>query len=274
MATYAIGDIQGCGTELELLLEQVDFDPVSDQLWLVGDLINRGPRSAEVLRRARALGYGIQAVLGNHDIHLLALTKGPVPPGRKDTALEVLEAPDAEDLIQWLRHQPLFHWDRDLGWGMVHAGLHPNWDVDEAQRRAQAVAHCLQGPEGPALAASLSTDPLPQRDPDPCEEWEWLRFSAAVLTRTRYCTAEGEFSWGSEAPDPRFRPWYLHPKRRSQGTPIVYGHWAAQGLCWKANTLGLDSGCVWGGALTAARLDSEAMTFHQVSCPTYWMPGG
>lgn len=274
MAVYAIGDIQGCATELEALLERTGFDPDSDQLWLVGDLVNRGPGSAEVLRRLRGLGAAVRPVLGNHDIHLLALVLGGLPPRRKDTAVEVREAPDAEELIDWLRHQPLFHWDPDLGWAMVHAGLHPHWDLAEVRRRARAVEACLQGPDGPELAASLSADPLPERDPDPREEWQWLRFSAAVLTRTRYCTAKGKFFWGGTPPRGRgFRPWHAHPGRRSRATPIVYGHWAVQGLHRGEGTLGLDSGCIWGGSLTAARLDSNPATLVQVDCPGYWTPG-
>lgn len=273
MATYAIGDIQGCGEELEALLEKTGFDPAADRLWLVGDLVNRGPGSVRVLRTLRGLGDRVRAVLGNHDIHLLALAGGGIAPGRKDTGVEVLEAGDAGELLDWLRARPLFHRDEELGWGIVHAGLHPGWDLEEAGSRARAVERCLRGPEGPAFAASLSAEALPAREPEGDDEWQWLRFSAAVLTRTRHCTADGEFAWGAnEPPEPRFRPWHAHPEGRWRGTPVVYGHWAAQGLARGSDTLGLDSGCIWGGALTAARLDSEPAELYQVGCPAYWTP--
>lgn len=274
MAVYAIGDIQGCGEELEALLERAGFDPAMDRLWLVGDLVNRGPASVRVLRTLRGLGDRVRAVLGNHDIHLLALAEGGITPARKDTGIDVLEAGDAGELLDWLRTRPLFHRDGDLGWAMVHAGLHPDWDLEEAAARARAVESCLQGPDGPALAASLSAEPLPVREPDPAREWQWLRFCAGVLTRTRHCTADGELAWGAnDPPDPRFAPWHTHPERRSRGTSIVYGHWAAQGLARGPDTLGLDTGCIWGGTLTAARLDSKELELLQVECPAYWTPG-
>jgi bis(5'-nucleosyl)-tetraphosphatase (symmetrical) len=274
MAVYAIGDIQGCDAELGALLERVGFRPERDRLWLVGDLVNRGPRSLEVLRRVRALGDAARLVLGNHELHLIALAHGQVAGKRKDTVAELLAAPDGPELVAWLRRQPLLHRDDTVGWTMVHAALHPRWDVATAEARARAVEAVLRGPEGVALAASLSSQALPTREPDPGEEWEWLRFTAAVLTRTRFCTADGEFAWGGDAPAAeRFRAWYRHPQRLSQGSPIVYGHWAADGFTRTADTLGLDSGCVWGGALTAARLDAGGEQWWQHDCAGYWTPG-
>ncbi|MEF8793885.1 symmetrical bis(5'-nucleosyl)-tetraphosphatase [Thiohalorhabdus sp.] len=274
MAVYAIGDIQGCGAELEALLENIAFDPGRDRLWLVGDLVNRGPRSLEVLRRVRALGEAAKMVLGNHDLHLIGRALSEARPKGKDTLAETLEAPDAAELMDWLRHRPLFHRDPGLGWNMVHAALHPLWDLATAEGRAQSVESALRGPDGGELAASLSSSDLPTREPDPSDGWQWLRFNAAVLTRTRFCTADGEFAWSATPPDERYRPWYAHRGRAAEGRAIVYGHWAAAGFTRSADTLGLDSGCVWGGALTGARLDPDGAVggcWHQ-DCPGYWKP--
>ncbi|HKJ70634.1 MAG TPA: symmetrical bis(5'-nucleosyl)-tetraphosphatase [Gammaproteobacteria bacterium] len=275
MAVYAIGDIQGCGEELDALLARIGFAPERDCLWLAGDLVNRGPRSLQVLRRVRELGNAARVVLGNHDLHLIALAHGRVAPRAKDTVSELLEAADGPELVEWLRNRPLLHRDPAPGWTMVHAALHPDWDVAEAERRARAVETALRGPEGVELAASLSAGDLPTAEPDPADEWAWLRFNAAVLTRTRFCSADGEFAWGGSTPSAeRFRAWYAHPGRRSRGQPIVYGHWAADGLTRTEDTLGLDSGCVWGGALTAARLDDGEPRLWQQDCAGYLTPGG
>ncbi|KPV41079.1 hypothetical protein AN478_03950 [Thiohalorhabdus denitrificans] len=274
MAVYAIGDIQGCGEELEGLLGRIGFDSQRDRLWVVGDLVNRGPRSLQVLRRLRGLGDAVQVVLGNHDLHLIALAHGYAAFRRKDTLAELLEAEDGPALADWLRRQPLLHEAVDPRWTMVHAALAPGWDLAEARLRAEAVSQVLRDRWGPELAGSLSTATLPTHDPPPEREWEWLRFTAAVLTRTRYCTAEGEFDWGGAPPaDPRFRPWYAHSERRWRGTRVVYGHWAANGLTRSGDVLGLDSGCVWGGALTAARLDADPPALWQWECPGHWTPG-
>jgi len=273
MAVYAIGDIQGCGTEFEGLLARLDFDPRVDQLWVAGDLVNRGPRSLHVLRRIRNLGEAARVVLGNHDIHLLGLAHGRITARPSDTVGELLDAPDGRELVAWLRRQPLVYRDQAAGWTMVHAALHPHWDPEEAGRRAEAVETTLRGPWGPDLAAALSRKDLPTREPDPTNEWEWLRFTAAVLTRTRFCTPDGEFAWGGTTPaEPRFRAWYTHEERASRGAPIVYGHWAADGLTQTEDILGLDSGCVWGGALSAARLDRQPVTIWQWDCPGYLSP--
>jgi len=273
MAIYAVGDIQGCGEEFEGLLGRIAFDPAADQLWLAGDLVNRGPHSLHVLRRLYQLGDAARVVLGNHDLHLLALAHDRLQPRGKDTVSELLAAPDSDRLVEWLRQQPLLYRDPAVGWTMVHAALHPDWTPAEAARRAAAVEATLQGPWGPELAAALARKDLPTQEPDPTDEWEWLRFTAAVLTRTRFCTAEGEFAWGGTAPtDARFRAWYAHEERASRGQPIVYGHWAADGLTQTRDTLGLDSGCVWGGALSAARLDCDPVAIWQWDCPGYWTP--
>jgi bis(5'-nucleosyl)-tetraphosphatase (symmetrical) len=275
MAVYAIGDIQGCGDELEALLERVGFDPAADRLWLVGDLVNRGPRSADVLRRVRGLGEAAVTVLGNHELHLLGLASGERDPRRKDTAAAVLDEADAEELVDWLRRQPLFYRDDGLGWSMVHAAIHPDWDLAEAAVRARRVETVLRGGEGLAFAATLSSGDLPSHEPHPDRApWDWLRFNAAVLTRTRFCTVDGEFAWGGNSPAaPRFRPWYRLAGRLSRGERIVYGHWAADGLTQTDDVLGLDTGCVWGGQLTAARLDPHGVRLWHWDCTGYWTPG-
>ena len=275
MPIYAIGDIQGCGAELESLLARIEFDRDRDELWIAGDLVNRGPRSLHVLRRLYQMDASVRAVLGNHDLHLIGRALAGAPAKGKDTLDEVLEAPDSGELMDWLRHRPLLYRDESIGWTMVHAALHPDWDLEEAERRATLVGQVLRGPEGPALAASLSQGEIPTIEPDPADEETWLRFNAAVLTRTRFCTADGEFAWGGDTPaDARFGPWYSHFHRRSRHHWVVYGHWAADGFTRNEDSLGLDSGCVWGGALTAAQLYPGPVDVWQVACPGYRTPKG
>lgn len=277
MATYyALGDIQGCYEEFVALLERINFSPSQDHLWLVGDLVNRGPNSIEVLQWVRGLGERAHVVLGNHELHLLGIASGLIEPRRNDTLIQILEAHDGPELLEWIRSLPLIHSDTDLNWTMVHAAIPPQWDLQEAHWRAACVESALQGPSGLSLAASLAFDSLPTHEPDPeSAAWDWLRFNAAVLTRTRYCTAEGEFQWGTQPPsDPRFQPWYTFPGRATQGQGIVYGHWAANGLTETEATLGLDSGCVWGGKLTAVRLQpgGKRGPLWQWECPGHLTP--
>ncbi|HXH65173.1 MAG TPA: symmetrical bis(5'-nucleosyl)-tetraphosphatase [Mariprofundaceae bacterium] len=274
MAVYAVGDIQGCFDPLRRLLDAIAFDPAVDRLWCTGDLVNRGPDSLAVLRFMHSLGDACITVIGNHDLHLLTLAAGGAT-YRRDTMREVLEAPDAGELLAWLRHRPLLHDDEAMGFGLVHGGLHPAWDIGTAAMRAARVEARLRDESWPEFCLQLHHDAYPLRQPIANDGLEADLFSVAVLTRARYCTADGEFDWGNRAGPAQQtgqRPWFDFdeaPWRRQRR--IVYGHWAAMGLVAdRPHVLGLDSGCVWGGTLSAARLDGRwppAVT--QTACPTY-----
>jgi bis(5'-nucleosyl)-tetraphosphatase (symmetrical) len=265
---YAIGDVQGCDEELRALLKKIGFCADRDQLWLVGDLVNRGPGSLATLRLVRALGDNAAVVLGNHDLHLLAVAHGVQRRRRSDTLDEVLAAPDREALLEWLLTRPLAHAaGADL---MVHAGLVPQWSVPLTLRLAGEVSRALQR-DPRALFEHMYGD-----EPDSWEEtlsgYERLRFTINVLTRLRVCTAEGRIdlaSKGEPPPPPSpWRPWFEHPQRRSSNARVIFGHWSALGLVQRPQVVGLDTGCVWGGALTALDLDRECEPVA-VGCAAY-----
>jgi len=272
MAVYAVGDIQGCYDPLRRLLEKTDFDPGKDQLWCVGDLVNRGPDSLGVLRFLKGLGDACICVLGNHDLHLLGQAAGESA-YRRDTLADVLAAPDAGELVTWLRHRPLLHHDEALGWCMVHAGLHPAWTLKKARKRAAKVEKRLRGDHWKDFCRELHHQAFPFSDPDHGKRARRL-FTIAVLTRARFCTASGRFNWDVRSNEPesaRERPWFEHDHLAWRGeAKIVYGHWAARGLVLdQGYVLGLDSGCVWGGSLTAARLDTGKVLITQVASKAY-----
>ncbi len=260
MAVYAVGDIQGCYKALRRLLNKVDFNPKKDVLWCAGDLVNRGPDSLKTLRFLKELGDSCICVLGNHDLHLLERSCG----GRhykRDTFDEILAAKDMDELLDWLRHRPLIHTDKKLGWCMLHAGLHPQWTMKETKKRAKAVEAVLRGDDWQAFCMHLHHAEFPDREPKG-SDLHALIFTTAVLTRTRYCTADGVFNWQvrtGEAEKKSDKPWFAHENAAWQKKyRVVYGHWAAKGLVLdQPHVLGLDSGCVWGGGLSLARLDVE-----------------
>ena len=257
MATYAVGDIQGCYKALKRLLKKVNFNPEKDVLWCVGDLVNRGPDSLKTLRFLKDLGESAVCVWGNHDLHLLELAIGGVS-YRRDTLKQIIDAPDCVELIHWLRLQPLLHHDKKLGWCMVHAGLHPDWSLKKARKRAAAVEAELQGPNWREFCQQLHHVKFPISEPvkhDPTR----LLFTAAVLTRTRYCTSDGYFNWDvrtGESSNKKDKPWYAHNQLAwADDCSVVFGHWAAKGLVKnQPHVLGLDTGCVWGNKLTLAKL--------------------
>ncbi|MDQ6984109.1 MAG: symmetrical bis(5'-nucleosyl)-tetraphosphatase [Ghiorsea sp.] len=255
MAVYVVGDIQGCYKPLKALLKQVKFNPKQDVLWCAGDMVNRGPDSLKVLRYLKILGDACVCVLGNHDIQLLAYYAG----GKSfsgDTLDEVVKAKDADELITWLRHQPLLHHDKDLGWGMVHAGLSPLWSLKKAKKQARKVEKVLQSDGWGEFCKSLQTKDFSTQDPQ--DKTKRLLFSTAVLTRTRFCSDEGVFDWQqktADAKDEHVKPWFEHGHAKwKKKTKVVFGHWAAKGLVQTEYVLGLDTGCVWGGSLTIAKL--------------------
>jgi bis(5'-nucleosyl)-tetraphosphatase (symmetrical) len=253
MATYVIGDIQGCYASFEALLGQVGFDARQDKVWLAGDLVNRGPRSLEVLRWAR--NHDAVAVLGNHDIHLLAQVAG-APPRSQDTLREVLEAPDLPDLVDWLRRRPFVY--RESSFLMVHAGLHPRWSDEDVDRM------------GSHLSAYLTPDDWRSRLLALLEGSGSDTDALAIMTRIRMCTEDVnpayEYKGTPEQAPAHLRPWYTFETQRAQQT-VLFGHWAALGHRRLSGAIALDAGCVWGGSLVAYCLE-DGRTFHQPAIET------
>lgn len=251
MATFVIGDIHGCWTTLQRLLDRVGWDPVRDELWLVGDLVNRGPRSLEVLRWA-ARQQRLVATLGNHDLHLLARAAGIAEVRREDSLQEVLDAPDRDELLAWLRRQPFLHTSGDLM--MVHAGLVPDWDENEAMALANQARDRLSGEDGRHFLERLSRKPRPQWRVGLVGD-ERLAAAVTVFTRARVVRSTGEPELGFTGPPERApegcRPWFQGSTVIESGAQVVFGHWAQLGVYRSGGALCLDSGCVYGGSLTA-----------------------
>jgi bis(5'-nucleosyl)-tetraphosphatase (symmetrical) len=264
VATYAVGDIQGCGDEFEALLETLRFDPAHDRLWIVGDLVNRGPRSLDVLRMVRAFGDSARCVLGNHDLHLLAIRYGGHSPHGGDTFDEVLAADDVEELCQWLRGLPLLVRDDGLGWVMTHAGIPHIWSLDDAADRAAEVETELRGDGYRAFLAQMYGN-RPDCWQDDLRGMDRLRAITNYLTRLRLVDENGcmEFSHKGSLADapPGWYPWYALRARRPLGARLVFGHWAAlEGHTGHADIVALDTGCVWGRSLTALCLETGEST--------------
>lgn len=271
MAVYAVGDIQGCGEALRQLLARVGFDATRDRLWLTGDLVNRGPDSLWVLRFVKELGDRAVTVLGNHDLHLLAVWAGHVRPKPSDTIDAVLQAPDVDPLMHWLRMQPLLHHDPELGYVMVHAGIPPPWDLAAAKRAAAEVEAALRGPGCSEFLRGIYGN-RPDRWSDSLRGIDRLRFITNALTRMRCCDDEGRlllrYKGTPEDRPPGHVPWFAVPSRRYDGPTVVCGHWSALGFHDGDGVLALDTGCLWGGELTAVRLDGPRERMS-VSCRAY-----
>ena len=266
MATYAVGDIQGCHREFEALLETIAFDRARDKLWLVGDLVNRGPRSVAVLRAVIALGDSAVTVLGNHDLHLLACAYVPgIKPRRRDTLDEILAAPDRDVMLEWLRRQSLLHHDEQIGYTLVHAGLPPQWDLATAETCAREVEAVLRGTDCGDLLANMYGDQPDHWDPT-LSGHARLRFIINCLTRIRCCTADGRIDLqdkGEPHANSELIPWFQISARKSRSLRIVFGHWSTLRLPqaqWQGlGVYPLDTGAVWGGELTALRLEDGAL---------------
>lgn len=262
MATYAIGDVQGCYDALRRLLDIVKFDPPRDTLWLVGDLVNRGPQSLETLRYVRRLGDAAVTVLGNHDLHLLVAASGYTRQYPGDTLDAILLAPDRDNLLHWLRQQKLMHYDQKIDYAMVHAGLLPHWSIAQAESLAREAEQALRGDECDELLRRMyGNEPCAWRDD--LLGHDRLRVIINAMTRMRLCTAQGEMEFRHKlAPvagtmPEGFMPWYDVPGRASADTPMIFGHWASLGVLLRADVVGLDSGCVWGRKLSALRLEDR-----------------
>lgn len=281
MSLYCIGDLQGCHAPFQQLLKKIDFSPSRDTLYLLGDLVNRGPDSLATLRSLIALGNAAQCLLGNHDLHLLALWQSVRQPGRHDTVNGILQAPDHHELLEWLRHRPMAMYRH--GWLMVHAGVLPQWSTAQTLMLAEEVEHALRGPD-PKIFLTAMYGNTPNQWADSLEGSDRLRVIVNALTRLRFCTAQGAMEFGSNegasnAPE-GFMPWFEVPGRATQSTLITFGHWstlvadAGRHTGLRHHVLPLDTGCVWGGCLTAARLGTGgAYELIQVACKQAQKPG-
>ena len=265
MSTYAIGDVQGCCDELVLLLDRINFDARRDRLWFTGDLVNRGPQSAATLRLIRSFGDAALTVLGNHDLFMLGVARGAGRAHPGDTFADVLGAPDAVSLLDWLLHQPLAHSETIDGsaWLMVHAGVLPGWDSAQTAALARELEHAVR--HDPDYFTHMRGN-TPAAWSETLTGYERLRVIVNALTRLRFCSAEGvmEFSTKTGSAPPGHLAWYEVPARRTRSTHVVYGHWAARGLTLETHLAGIDTGCVWGRQLTALRLEDRAL--FSVAC--------
>ena len=278
MKSYAIGDLQGCAHEAGVLLSRIaEHAGGPARIVFVGDLINRGPASLEALRRVMALGAAsgglVDAVLGNHDLHLLAVAAGVQPLSRSDTLAEILAAPDREQLLAWLRARPMALMEK--GHLLVHAGVAPQWSAAQTMTLAHEVESALRGPDWKDFLAQMYGNE-PARWDDSLQGTARLRCIVNALTRMRLCRADGtmDFKEKESAAAPAgsdLMPWFEVPGRRSAATPVVFGHWSALGLLMRDDVIALDSGCVWGGHLSAVCLDERSLL--QVDCPEYKRPG-
>ena len=279
MSTYAIGDIQGCYSAFEELLQKIAFNPKNDRLWITGDLVNRGEDSLAILRWCIKHDDAVVAVLGNHDLHLLAVAEGYVPPHRKDTLEMILAAKDRDDVLTWLRHRPMLHredMDGKLGqqrWMMVHAGLAPDWTGEDAERHARELEHALRG-EGWRKFLKHMYGNEPRLWSPNLTGQERLRFIANAFTRTRYLHADGGLEYlhkhGLDSAPPELTAWFDFPTRQSRDIRVLIGHWSTLGLLIRNDVVALDTGCLWGGALTAFRLEDEQV--FQVACSARHKP--
>jgi len=263
--TYAVGDIQGCCHRLDRLLHLIDPHRL-ETLWFCGDLVNRGPHSLQALQRVHALGDRAVAVLGNHDLHLLASSVGARKLHRHDTLTPILEHPERDALLTWLRHRPLAHFEH--GHLMVHAGVLPEWDVEACLALAEEVQSVLRGPHwGDFLRVMYGNQP-DRWDPSLRGD-DRLRLIVNAFTRLRFIAPDGAMDFtlkeGADTAPPGYQPWFEIAGRRTEQTPVVFGHWSTLGLILRPNLLALDTGCVWGGSLSAVRLEDREI--YQVKCP-------
>lgn len=278
MATYAIGDIQGCYDELRQLLEKINFKSDCDTLWFTGDLVNRGPKSLETLRFIKAMNDNAITVLGNHDLHLLAAAYTGSKPGRKDTLDKILNAPDREELLNWLEHRPLIHTDDITNLTMVHAAIHPNWSIGQAQALAAEVEAILQSEQHTDFYKNMYGDE-PAVWSEDLRGWPRLRHITNVFTRLRFCHQDGALALSHKcepgAQPEELQPWFSMENRASNNDNIIFGHWStlilAKNIVY-GNVHPLDTGCLWGGHLTAMRIDDDSFSKVALQCPRLSQP--
>ena len=265
MSTYAIGDIQGCYSELQNLLNEINFDERRDELWFAGDLVNKGPKSLQTLRFIKALGVNAKITLGNHDLHLLAVAKNIQPLLKKDTIQEILAADDVEELIDWLKSRPLLITDDNLNFTMVHAGLPPQWSLENAKEFAKECELILQSEKINKLLAEMYGD-TPNIWVNSLQDYAKQRFIINCFTRIRFCNSDGMLDFDTKvAPGKQntsLIPWYSLPNRKTKDNKIIFGHWSTVHIgneknFKQYNVYPIDTGCLWGGRLTAMRLEDE-----------------
>ena len=275
MAVYAIGDVQGCFDELQALLELIHFDPAQDRLWFAGDLVNRGPKSLETLRFVRDLGKGAVTVLGNHDLHLLAIAHGFPIKHDDHTMDDILGAPDRDELIDWLCNQPLLHHDDTLGFTMIHAGLPPQWDLHMALQCAHEVHAILHGNQRPEFLDQMYSN-KPNQWSEHLEGWDRIRFIVNCFTRLRFCDSKGKLKLKHKGPPgsqpKKLFPWFELENRASKDMKIIFGHWSTLGPRNDPGIYPTDTACLWGGELTALRIDTEPCYFN-LPCQGFKAPG-
>ena len=270
---YLIGDLQGCCDPLDHLLATIGFSPSRDRIHLLGDLVNRGPQSLRVLQRLVALGDAAQCLLGNHDLHLLAVAHGVRKPSKGDTLDAILADPQRDALLDWLRHRRMAM--QACGWLLVHAGVIPQWSAEQTLALAGEIETLLRSPDIAVFLPSMYGNEPRRWDPELQGPDRW-RFIVNALTRMRLCSADGELELKKDAPDeapPGMLPWFEHPTRLTRDTPMAFGHWSQLGLIDSPMLLSTDTGCVWGGSLTAVRVDGGHREVIQVKCPQARVPG-
>jgi len=268
MATYAVGDIQGCLAPLQCLLKQVNFNPKKDTLWVCGDIVNRGPDSLGALRFLYEMRDSVVAVLGNHDMHLLAISRGHKKMGRNDTMQAILDAPDQQELTHWLRHLPFVYHDASLGFTLVHAGIPPMWTIKQALEKSAEIEGVLQSDKIDDYLQSMYGNTPNCWDKSLSGSARW-RVITNYFTRMRFCNEYGELELdcksGIEQAPEGYEPWFSLKNRKSKNDDIVFGHWASiEGKSDTAHVFALDTGCVWGRELSALKLDDK--TWHRCDC--------
>lgn len=270
MATYAIGDVQGCYDDLLQLLDKVNFDSQTDQVWFCGDIINRGPKSLDTIRFIKQLGNAAITVLGNHDLHFLAVSYTSNSPSKFDTFSDILNADDKNELVDWLRQQKLFHHDDSLNISMVHAGIPPQWTINDACDYSSEMEEILQSDNPEDFFKNMYGNYPPEWNSS-LTGWNRYRFITNVFTRMRFCDQEGKPDYkhkGSIGSQPNHLiPWFLHSKRKTKNDDIIFGHWSTLANVKQGHVYPIDTGCLWGGKLTALRIDTEEKTFISIDCP-------
>ena len=280
MAVYAIGDVQGCFDELQELLTHIKFNSDRDQLWFCGDIVNRGPKSLKTLRFIRSLEDNAITVLGNHDLHLLATAYEHKKPGRKDTLDKILQAKDSPELLDWLRHQPLVFHDEEKDVTLLHAGTHPAWTIQKTQELANEVEQILRSDKHINFYKVMYGD-KPTTWNDSLSGWPRYRFITNILTRLRYCDKFGRPAFNAKgAPGSQAKhlmPWYEVPDRKTKDDTLIFGHWSTLPHAGRKainNTYAIDSGCLWGGYLTAMKVGKEKVKYIRMHCPGAQKPTG